>query len=107
MIRRWLDRLKGAPKAPQQWRLLVDAQELATLRHPLPDDMFCTSFEIVPSTSPPDDRISNDDFWLGGRLAVGRRRHGSPSPASHRIGLWTSGRSLSSRPSRPGRVATR
>ena len=44
---------------------MVDDVRLATLQHPEFQDMFWTSFEIVPATEPPDPRLADDAFWLG------------------------------------------
>lgn len=59
---------------------MAGGTELATLRDPQTDDMFWTSFEVVPSTSPADARLTDDGFWLDGDWQLVDIASGRPSP---------------------------
>jgi hypothetical protein len=48
-----------------EWLVVAGSQVVARLRAPEPEDMFWTSFEIVPEGAPADPRLMDDGFWGG------------------------------------------
>ena len=76
----WLRRLfqRGAltRHSETEWNVVVGGRTLARLRLPEPEDMFWTSFEIVPATQPADSRLMDDSFWASDAWRVVRATTG-------------------------------